>query len=141
MCIYQVITKGNNSLIPLVLVRKLALYTEGKERPKKEKDSWWQFNKHENLHARLALGKKMSTSPRLLGRILKVYIEALMGFSHNIIHMVSTTPCFLKAVSLKMALAVGRVNRRYTPSSGVGVEEPQILQIQLAGQVSVTFSP
>lgn len=38
MGIYQVITKGNNSLIPLVLVHKLALYTEGKERPKKEAD-------------------------------------------------------------------------------------------------------
>lgn len=38
MGIYQVITKANNSLIPLVLAHKLALYTEGKERPKKEAD-------------------------------------------------------------------------------------------------------
>ena len=67
-----------------------------------------KFNKQENLHTRLVLGGcKKSGSPHQPARILKVYIEALTGFSHVYVQMVSTTHCSLKAESLKIALTVG----------------------------------
>ena len=88
------------------------LYTEGKERPKKEADHSslvdGRFNKQENWHRRLVLGgRKMNRSPYHTpppARILKVYIEALMGFSHVSVQMVSTTHYSLKSVSLKWLL-------------------------------------
>lgn len=41
------------------------------------------FNKQENLHMRLVLGDhKTNRSSHLPAKILKVYIEVLMGFSH-----------------------------------------------------------
>ena len=42
-----------------------------------------RFNKQGNLHMRLVLGNhKVSRPPHLPARILKVYTEALTGFSH-----------------------------------------------------------
>lgn len=61
-------------------------YKEGNGRPKKKAGhstlGYDRFNYHENLHLRLFLGShKMSRSSHLPTRILKVYAEALTGFS------------------------------------------------------------
>ena len=60
----------------MLLVRKLTPDTEGTERLKKEVSHsrlvGGRFNKQRNLH----------TSPHPPARILKVYTEALPGFSH-----------------------------------------------------------
>ena len=62
-------------------------YAEGKERTRKEVDHsrlvGGSFNRQRNLHLRLVLDDcKMSRSPHPSIRILKVYVEALTGFSH-----------------------------------------------------------
>lgn len=62
-------------------------HTEGKEGPKKEAghsrlrgDS---STRQGNLHRRLALGScKMNRSPLLSTKVLRIYIEALMGLNH-----------------------------------------------------------
>lgn len=61
------------------------LYMEGKERSKEEADhsrlAGGRFNKKGNLQRRLALGdRKRCIHPNLPTRIIKVYIEALVGF-------------------------------------------------------------
>lgn len=60
---------------------------EGKKRWKKEADNCslvdGRFTNQGNLHIRLVLGDcKMSKFLHLPARILKVYIDTLMGFSH-----------------------------------------------------------
>ena len=60
---------------------------EGKKRLKKEADNCslvdGRFTNQGNLHMRLVLGDcKMSKFLHLPARILKVYIDTLMGFSH-----------------------------------------------------------
>ena len=86
-----------------------ALYTEGKERPKKEAERsisvGGSFNKQGNLHTRLALGGcKRNKSLHPPARILKVYIQALLGSVMYIVLMVSVTHYLLKAASLKWFL-------------------------------------
>lgn len=53
-------------------------------------------------------------------RILKVYGEALVGFSHMYHPDGSGTPCSLKAASLKTVPAVGTVGGTYTPRTREG---------------------
>ena len=62
-------------------------YSEGKERPKKNAEhsrlADGRFSKQENFHMRLVLGgHKMSGFLCLPARILKIYTEALTGFSY-----------------------------------------------------------
>lgn len=57
-----------------------------------------RFHKQGNLHRRLVLGGlKMSRSPYFLQNL---YMEALTGFSHRYVQMVSIPHQYLKAVSL-----------------------------------------
>lgn len=79
----------------------------------------------------------VNRSPKLPVRIFKVSGEALSGFSHVCIQMVSTKPCSLKAVSLQMAPTVGTVNRTYIPRMGAGHEEPPIAQGRVIGQSAI----
>ena len=117
-------------------------YTEGKERWEKEADHsrlvGGRFNKQGNLLTTLALGSsKMSRSPHLPARILKVYIEALTGFSHVYVQMVSTTRCSLKATSFNMSPTVGKVGRTHVSRTQEVGEEPPIAGVQLTGQPAV----
>lgn len=78
-------------------------YMEGKEKQKKEADHYRlvcrRFNKQGNSHTSLVLDSCMTNrSPPLLVRILRVYPETLIGFSHIYTQIDSTTHCFLKAV-------------------------------------------
>lgn len=87
------------------MVHKVAPYIGGKERPKKEADGsrlgGGKFHKQGNLYGRLVLGScKMSRSPSF-HRILKLYIEALAGFSHVCCPECLITHCSLKPESLK----------------------------------------
>lgn len=69
-------------------------------------------------------------------RILKAYIEDLMGVSHVYCSDDLNTLCSLKATSLKMAPTVGIAGRMYTPRMGEG-EEPPIAQVQPEGQLVI----
>ena len=61
-----------------------------------------RFDKQGNLYMSLVLSScNTSRSLHLFSRILRVYIEALIGFSRYSVQMVSTTPNSLKAASLK----------------------------------------
>lgn len=61
------------------------------------------FNKQGNLHLRLFSGHKMSRSLQLPARILKIYMEALIGVTSTYtIQLVSTTHYSLKGVSSKI---------------------------------------
>ena len=61
-----------------------------------------RFDKQGNLYMSLVLSScNTSRSLHLFSRILRLYIEALTGFSRYSVQMVSTTPNSLKAASLK----------------------------------------
>ena len=78
-----------------------------------------RFNKQENLYMRLVLGgHKTSRSLHLPARILKVYTEALTGFSH-IYHPDDLNSTVLsQGCILETAPTMGRT---YTPRRGEGV--------------------
>lgn len=90
-----------------VWVHKLAPYMEGKERLKKEAATPdWSVAVFtiKRTHMQGLSWVQESRCLHLPSRILKVYIEALTGFSHIYlpsIHMVSATPYSLKAASLE----------------------------------------
>lgn len=65
-------------------------------------------------------GRKVGRSPSLATRILNIYAGTLMGLSHVHSRVVSTTHWSLDAVSLKMTLALGIVDRTYTPRTADG---------------------
>lgn len=69
--------------------------------------------------------------------MLKVYTEALPGFSHHItVQVVSKTHCSLKAAFLKVAHTVGMVGRAYNPRTGERIRG----WVQLISQSVVMFS-
>lgn len=111
--VYQVIMKGNKSFIPLVLVRKLALYTEGKERPEKEAD-------HSRLTGLIRRkltqdGHKMSRSPHPPTR-LGVHVEWPNRVqSHTLCKCLNNRGLFQKAESLKIMPTMRTVGSRYIP--------------------------
>ena len=118
------------------------LSTEGKERPAKEADHsrlvCGRFKKQGNLLTRLVLGHyKMSRSLHPPTRILKVYIEALMGFS-LICH-----PDYLKNTLLfqDCVLKNGSHGGQSVCSEDRGEsEEPPIAGLRLSDQSVVTSS-
>ena len=102
------ITSFTTSRVPQVKFKKGSL-TQRSRRPKKQAAHsllvGGGFNKQGNSHRRLVLGShKVNRSPPTPARILSVYIEAWMGFTHVYVKMVSITHYSLKAVSLKYQL-------------------------------------
>lgn len=70
-----------------MLVHKLVLYMEGKQRLKKETNLsrlvGGKFSKQENWLTRLAFcGNKTSRSPHLPAKMSTVYVEALIWLGH-----------------------------------------------------------
>ena len=122
-----------------------ALDVKGKERPKKEANKYrWvggRFNKQENLCTRLVLdGRKMSRSPCSPARISKVYIEAVIGFSH-----VSSTDglnntLLSQGCVLENGFDCGNSGRNTHPKDRGGDEETPNALGQLTGQLAVTSS-
>lgn len=83
---------------------------------------------------------KMSRSPRLLARILKVYIEALTGLSH-VDHPDGLKTTFLCQGCVLGAASGNREGKKYTYSKDRGgIGEPPITHIQLVGQPVVMSS-
>lgn len=77
------------------------------------------FNKQGKLHIRLVLGGcKMSRSLHLPTRVLRVYIEALMGFSHIQSPDGLNNILFSQGYILEMAPTMGTVSRTYIPRRG-----------------------
>ena len=117
---------------------------QGKERPRKEANHLrlvgGRFDKQGNLHMRLFLSDKMSTSPHPPARVLKVYIEALTRFSHVY------SPDGLNNTLLSQGCvpreASGRGEGKWKPHSkdGGGSEELPIVRVQLTGQLAVASS-
>jgi len=72
-------------------------------------------NKKDNLHKKLVMGSlKMSRSLTQPTRILKVYIEALTGFSHIFCpDGLSNNTLFSQSFMLGTAPTVGTVGRMY----------------------------
>lgn len=110
---------------------KLSRYTKGKERPQEEADVsglvGGRFNKQRNLHTRLGLGgRKTSTALHSPTRILKVYIEALTGFSH-IYHPESLNTTLLSQGSILRAVSgnkEGKWNTHSKDGEWVGSPSP-----------------
>ena len=72
-------------------------------------------------------------------RILKVYTEPLIGFSHIVTPDVDSLNNYsLTAVSLKTAPTVGTVGRECIPR--IGAAEALITQLLLRSQLEGTFS-
>jgi len=107
-----------------LLVWKLAPVHRGQgEIERKEADhptlGGGSFNKQGKLHIRLVLGgRKMSRSLHLPTRILRVYIEALMGFSHIQSPDGLNNTFLSQGYILEMAPTMGRVSRTYIPRRG-----------------------
>ena len=77
--------------------------------------------------------------PPIHTRILNVYIEPLIEFSHIVTPDVdSLINCSLAAMSLKTAPTVGTVDRKYIPR--IGATEALITQLLLNGQLAGTSS-
>lgn len=72
-------------------------------------------------------------------RVLKVYVEVLIGFNQTI-QMVSTTHCSLKAASLKMTLTLVWWEEYAVQGQGSRQGAPNC-PVQLSGQSVVTSSP
>lgn len=82
------------------------------------------FDKQKILHRRLVLGCcKMSKSPHLTTKILKVYIEALTEFSH-MYHPDDLSNTLLSQVTP----SVGIVGGMYIPRTGKGARRLQLLR-------------
>lgn len=62
--------------------------------------------------------------------ILKVNVEALTGFGHIFSSDAPTIHCSLKSASLKMTLAVGRMDKNFIPSIQGRNKEPLIVHVQ-----------
>ena len=104
-------------------------YTEGEERPTKEADHFrlvgGSFKKQGSLYMRLVLSDhKMSRPPNRPARILKVYIEALTGFSHVFSSDGPDNTLLSQGCILETSPRMERVGRTYR--TGGGGEEPQI---------------
>ena len=87
-----------------VWVHKLAPYMEGKERLKKEAATPdWSLAVFtiKRTHMQGLSWVQENRCLHLPSRILKVYIEALTGFSHIYLSDIGTTHCSLKAESLE----------------------------------------
>ena len=82
-----------------------------------------RFNKQENSCTRFVLGSCwMSSSLNLPNRILKVYIEDLMGFFHHIFGPDDLNNTLLsRGCILETAPTVGTVGRMYMLSRGEGL--------------------
>ena len=99
------------------------------------------FNQQGSLHMRLVLGGcKMSRSPHLPARILKVYIEVLTGFSHEFSPDGLNNILISQGCALEMAPAMGKADKHPFQGQGRG-EEPQIGQVQLSSHLAVMSSP
>lgn len=103
---------------------------ETKERGSRLPIDSGKFSKQKNLHKKLVLGgQSMSKSLHLPITILKVYIEALPGFSHmhrrpylcSVMYPVQleSKPCFyIKTVSLEELLGKGKASGTHIPRTG-----------------------
>lgn len=96
----------------------LNLDMEGKERTKKEADPLqtgrWQLSQARALTTRLVSGScKMSRSLPSPARILGVYVEALVGFSHMYCPGGLNTTSLSQGCVLEMAPAIGTGGRMY----------------------------
>ena len=122
-------------------------YTEGKEKLKKVADHsrlvGGRFNNQRNLlHMRLVIdGPKRSRSPYTLTRILKVYIEALTGFSHitnpdGLNNTVFSQGCILESIS-----HCGNTGQRVHSEDRGGGVEPLTAWVYFSGQLAVMSSP
>ena len=104
-------------------------YTDGKERLKKEADHsrlvGGRSNKQGNLQMRFVLNKT-GNSPHLPARIFRVYIEALMRFSHiyspDGLNKTSISQGFVLEVASKMRTVGGT----YIARTGEGVRSLQL---------------
>lgn len=111
--------------------QECCLYPEDKERPKKEMDSpdgqVAGFNKQGNRRTSLVLGGcKMTRSLHLLARILKVYTEGIMGFSHISCPDGLNNTLLSQGCVSEMAPDLGTVGKAYIPRTG---EEGMSLQL------------
>ena len=95
-----------------------------------------RFNKEENLHMRLVLGGHEMRSRHPPVRILKVYTEALTGFSHIYCPDGLSNTWLSQGCVLETALAVGMMGR----VDRGGGEKAWISWFRLAGQLAVTSS-
>lgn len=87
---------------------------------------------------RLVLGKEISVHA---ARILKVYIETLMGSEENTSQMVSAAPHSLKALSLQwLRLWEWRAEGNAHSKDWEGYEEPPIAWVLPTGQPAVMSS-
>ena len=124
---------------------KWPLYMGGKERLKKETDHsklvGGSFNKQENLHTRPLLGGwKMSRSVPPPIWILKVYIEALTGFSHVYGPDSLNNTLLSQGCVTQTALAVAIVGGMSIPRTGERVRSFWLPRSR-SGQLEVTLSP
>ena len=113
-------------------------YAEGRESLKKEADYsrlvGGSFNKQGILHMRLVLGgPKTSRYLQLPTRILKVYIEALTGFSRVCCPDGLSNILLSQGCVLEMTPSVGTVGRTHIPRAEEGVRSLRLL-VQLMGQ-------
>ena len=96
---------------------------ESKERLKTEADHSklvsGSFNKRGNSHARLVVGdRKTRRSPHLTTRILRICIEALMGFSHVYTPGGLNNTLLSLGCVLEVAPSKGPVCGTYIPRTG-----------------------
>ena len=120
-------------------------YADGKERLKKEVDHsrlvGGRFNKQVNLHMRLVLGScNMSRSLHSPARILKVYTEALTGFSHIFspdgLNNTLLSQCFI----LENISHCGNSGQNAYSKDRGGDEQPPVACAQPPGQPAVMSS-
>lgn len=105
---------------------KLALYAEGKARPKKEADHSRligdRFNNQRNLHTRLVLGScNTSRSLHPSSRTLKGYTEDFMGFSHVSSPDIFNSTLLFKVFILETSSYCGKGGQNVIPRTGEGV--------------------
>ena len=101
---------------------KLGLYTEGKKEADYPRLVGGSFNKHGNLHTRLALGgHKTSWLLHPPAWIIKVYIETLIKFNHIYYPDGLNNTLLSEDCGFEATPTVGTVGRMYIASAEEGV--------------------
>lgn len=126
-----------------LLFHKLVPIHKEQEESKEETDHFislgGRFKKQGNFYTRFAWTARLVADPIPTG-ILQVYTQDLPGFSHISAQMVSQS----------IALSSGVLKRSYSGNCGQNVHSKDrgkeewgawIAQVQLAGQLKLTFSP
>lgn len=86
-----------------------------------------KFKNQGNLHMRLVLGyHKMGRSLHLVGRIFKVYANALPGFSHTYYQDDLKNTLLSQVCVLGAASNLGKANGMHIPRIGEGMRSLQL---------------